>query len=110
MPNGLPAFAGTEPATALREQIWRVPAELRSGGLAILAIDKYVDRQVTLARRHTILERGRVAWTGSSAELAAAGASALAQGLLAVAQQRRQEIAQDPARPGLDFHRRRHAG
>ena len=40
-------------------------------GLAILAIDKYVDRLVTLAERHTILERGRVAWAGASAELAA---------------------------------------
>jgi branched-chain amino acid transport system ATP-binding protein len=58
-------------APLLREEIWRVLAELRRTGLAILAIDKYVDRLVTLAERHTILERGRVAWTGSSAELAA---------------------------------------
>ena len=58
-------------APILREEIWRVLAELSRGGLAILAIDKYVDRLVQLARRHTILERGRVAWAGSSAELAA---------------------------------------
>ncbi len=58
-------------APLLREEIWRVLAELRRSGLAILVIDKYVDRLVTLAERHTILERGRVAWTGSSAELAA---------------------------------------
>ena len=58
-------------APLLREEIWRVLDELRRSGLAILAIDKYVDRLVTLAERHTILERGRVAWTGPSAELAA---------------------------------------
>jgi branched-chain amino acid transport system ATP-binding protein len=58
-------------APLLREEIWRVLGELRRTGLAILAIDKYVDRLVTLAGRHTILERGRVAWTGASAELAA---------------------------------------
>ena len=58
-------------APLLREEIWRVLAELRRTGLAILAIDKYVDRLVKLAGRHTILERGRVAWTGASAELAA---------------------------------------
>jgi branched-chain amino acid transport system ATP-binding protein len=58
-------------APLLREEIWRVLAELRRTGLAILAIDKYVDRLVKLAEHHTILERGRVAWAGTSAELAA---------------------------------------
>jgi branched-chain amino acid transport system ATP-binding protein len=32
-------------------------------------IDKYIERLVKLADRHTIIERGRVAWQGSSAEL-----------------------------------------
>ena len=58
-------------APLLREEIWRVLAELRRTGLAILAIDKYIDRLVKLAERHTILERGRVAWAGVSAELTA---------------------------------------
>jgi len=58
-------------APLLREEIWRVLGELSRGGLAILAIDKYVDRLVSLCRRHTILERGHVAWAGGSAELAA---------------------------------------
>jgi branched-chain amino acid transport system ATP-binding protein len=48
-----------------------VLGELSRGGLAILAIDKYVDRLVRLCRRHTILERGRVAWAGGSAALSA---------------------------------------
>jgi branched-chain amino acid transport system ATP-binding protein len=58
-------------APLLRQEIWRVLAELSGSGIAILAIDKYVDRLVHLCRRHTILERGRVAWAGASAELAA---------------------------------------
>ena len=44
-------------------------AELRARGQAILVIDKYVERLVKLADRHTIIERGRVAWHGTSAEL-----------------------------------------
>lgn len=39
------------------------------GAQTILVIDKYVERLIALADRHTILERGQVAWQGSSAEL-----------------------------------------
>ena len=58
-------------APLLRDEIWRVLAEVSRSGLALLVIDKYVDRLVGLCARHTILERGRVAWAGTSAELAA---------------------------------------
>jgi branched-chain amino acid transport system ATP-binding protein len=34
-------------------------------------IDKYVERLIVLADRHTIIERGRAAWQGTSAQLAA---------------------------------------
>jgi len=34
-------------------------------------IYKYVDRLIDIADHHTVLSRGRVAWRGSSAELAA---------------------------------------
>jgi branched-chain amino acid transport system ATP-binding protein len=40
-------------------------------GQAVLVIDKNVDVLCEIADRHTIIERGRVVWTGSSAELAA---------------------------------------
>jgi branched-chain amino acid transport system ATP-binding protein len=33
-------------------------------------IDKHVERLIPLADHHTIIERGRVAWHGSSAQLA----------------------------------------
>jgi branched-chain amino acid transport system ATP-binding protein len=58
-------------APLVREEIWRCLAELRAAGQTVLVIDKYVERLVRLADRHTIIERGRVAWQGSSAELAA---------------------------------------
>jgi branched-chain amino acid transport system ATP-binding protein len=56
-------------APLVREEIWRCLARLRGAGQTILVIDKYVERLVKLADRHTIIERGRVAWRGTSAEL-----------------------------------------
>jgi branched-chain amino acid transport system ATP-binding protein len=58
-------------APLVREEIWHCLAKLRDSGQTILVIDKYVERLVALADRHTIIERGRVAWQGNSAELAA---------------------------------------
>jgi branched-chain amino acid transport system ATP-binding protein len=57
-------------APLVREEIWRCLAALKAAGQTILAIDKYVERLIEVADRHTILSRGRVAWRGSSAELA----------------------------------------
>jgi branched-chain amino acid transport system ATP-binding protein len=59
-------------APLIRNEIWRCLAALRAGGQAILVIDKNVDALTRIADRHTIIERGRVVWTGSSAELTAA--------------------------------------
>ena len=56
-------------APLIREEIWKCLAQLRAAGQTILVIDKYIERLVKLADRHTIIERGRVAWQGSSAEL-----------------------------------------
>ena len=58
-------------APLVREEIWKCLARLRGEGQTILVIDKYVERLVKLADRHFILERGRVAWQGSSRELEA---------------------------------------
>ncbi len=58
-------------APLIREEIWACLAGLRAGGQTILIIDKYVNRLVAIADRHLILERGRVAWRGSSAALSA---------------------------------------
>ena len=56
-------------APLIREEIWQCLAGLRAAGQTILVIDKYVERLIALADRHTIIERGRVAWRGTSAEL-----------------------------------------
>jgi branched-chain amino acid transport system ATP-binding protein len=56
-------------APLVREEIWKCLARLRAAGQTILVIDKYIERLVRLADRHTIIERGRVAWHGTSAEL-----------------------------------------
>ena len=56
-------------APLIREEIWTCLAELRRAGQTILVIDKYVERLIALADRHTVIERGRVAWQGTSAEL-----------------------------------------
>ena len=58
-------------APLIREDIWRCLATLRAQGQTILVIDKYVQRLVQLADQHTIIERGRVVWAGSSQQLGA---------------------------------------
>jgi branched-chain amino acid transport system ATP-binding protein len=57
-------------APLVRAEIWRCLGLLRGTGLSILVIDKYVERLIRLVDRHTILERGRVAWEGDSTALA----------------------------------------
>ncbi len=58
-------------APLIREEIWRCLRQLRDAGQTLLVVDKYVSRLVEIADHHVILERGQVAWRGSSAELAA---------------------------------------
>src|SRR5688572_23166359 len=56
-------------APLVREEIWKCLGRLRAAGQTLLVVDKYVERLVKLADRHTIIERGRVAWHGTSAAL-----------------------------------------
>jgi len=56
-------------APLVREEIWKCLQRLRAAGQTILVIDKYIERLVKLADRHTIIARGRVAWQGTSAQL-----------------------------------------
>jgi branched-chain amino acid transport system ATP-binding protein len=58
-------------APLVREDIWHCLATLRAQGQTIVVIDKYLQRLLPLASHHTILEKGRVAWAGDSASLAA---------------------------------------
>ena len=56
-------------APLIRDEIWACLARLRSEGQSVLVIDKYVEKLIELADRHTIIERGQVVWQGSSGEL-----------------------------------------
>ncbi|MBI1202884.1 MAG: ATP-binding cassette domain-containing protein [Rhodopseudomonas sp.] len=58
-------------APLIRQEIWRCLARLKSSGLAVLVIDKNVGALMRVADRHFLIERGRVVWSGLSAELAA---------------------------------------
>ena len=56
-------------APLIRVEIFQSIAKLKAEGLSILLIDKDVRALVRIADRHTVLEKGRVVWTGSSTEL-----------------------------------------
>jgi branched-chain amino acid transport system ATP-binding protein len=58
-------------APLIRADIYRSIAKLKAEGLSILVIDKDVKALTRVADTHYVLEKGRVAWSGSSAELAA---------------------------------------
>jgi branched-chain amino acid transport system ATP-binding protein len=59
-------------APLIRDEIWHCLQSLRAAGQSILVIDKNVDALTRIADRHTIIERGRVVWSGDSRELASA--------------------------------------
>jgi len=58
-------------APLIRQDIYRSIAQLKAAGLSILVIDKDVRALTRVADVHYVLEKGRVVWSGSSAELAA---------------------------------------
>ena len=59
-------------APLIRAEIWQCLTQLKAAGQSILVIDKNIAALIRIADRHTLIERGRVVWTGTSAELAAA--------------------------------------
>jgi branched-chain amino acid transport system ATP-binding protein len=58
-------------APLVREEIWTCLRALKSERQAILVVDKNVEALTAFADRHVVLEKGRVTWTGTSAELRA---------------------------------------
>ncbi len=56
-------------APVIRDEIWRCLALLKAQGQTTLVVDKYIEKLLPLADRNLILERGRIAWQGNSAEL-----------------------------------------
>ncbi|WP_453969303.1 ABC transporter ATP-binding protein [Amorphus sp. MBR-141] len=58
-------------APLIREEIWTVLVKLKAEGQSILIVDKNIDALSRFADRHVVIEKGKVVWTGTSAELAA---------------------------------------
>ena len=58
-------------APLLRRDIWRALERLKSQGQSILLIDKNVAAMSRIADRHYVIEKGRMVWHGTSAELQA---------------------------------------
>jgi branched-chain amino acid transport system ATP-binding protein len=56
-------------APLVQAEIWRCLARLKDRGQSILLIDKNVRALTRVADRHYILEKGRIAWLGTSHEL-----------------------------------------
>ncbi|MGD9944785.1 MAG: ABC transporter ATP-binding protein [Burkholderiaceae bacterium] len=58
-------------APLVRQEIWNCLAQLKKEGLAMIVVDKHLKALLPLANRHVIIEKGRVAWSGSGSELTA---------------------------------------
>ena len=56
-------------APLIRKEIWKGLTILKEKGLAILIIDKNIDALLAIGERHFIMEKGKIVWSGSSAEL-----------------------------------------
>ena len=58
-------------APLVRQEIWRCLERVKAAGQSILVIDKNVRALTRIADTHYVLEKGRIVWTGTSAELSA---------------------------------------
>ncbi|TDE39761.1 ABC transporter ATP-binding protein [Antarcticimicrobium sediminis] len=58
-------------APLVRQKIWHALSEIAAQGMSILVVDKNLKDLLRIADRHFVIQRGRVEWQGSSAELEA---------------------------------------
>jgi branched-chain amino acid transport system ATP-binding protein len=58
-------------APLIRAKIWGALRALKGEGFGVIVIDKNLREMAHLVDRHHVLERGRVTWAGTPAELAA---------------------------------------
>ena len=56
-------------APLIRQEIWSCLGRIKDEGLSILVIDKNVRDLCRIADRHHIIEKGKIVWTGSNADL-----------------------------------------
>ena len=53
----------------VRQEIWAALSRIKAEGMAILIVDKNLAPLLKLAEHHNIVEKGQVAWSGSSEQL-----------------------------------------
>ena len=53
----------------VRQEIWAALGRIKAEGMAILIVDKNLAPLLKLAEHHNIVEKGQVAWSGSSEQL-----------------------------------------
>ena len=58
-------------APLIRLEIWNCLRALKAEGLSMIVVDKNIKPLLGLAEHHLIVEKGMIAWRGSSTELAA---------------------------------------
>ncbi len=59
-------------APMVREEIWAcLEHNLKNAGQAIIVVDQRPEAMARIADRHYVMEKGRIVWSGSSAELLA---------------------------------------
>lgn len=58
-------------APLVRKEIWRGLSILKGKGLAILIVDKNIDALMAISDHHYIMEKGLIAWQGSTKDLRA---------------------------------------
>ncbi|MFZ3584148.1 ABC transporter ATP-binding protein [Loktanella sp. DJP18] len=58
-------------APLIRADIWACLTKLKAEGEAILVVDKNVAALTRFADRHVVIEKGRVVWTGTTAQILA---------------------------------------
>ncbi len=56
-------------APLIREEIWSILETLKRSGMAMIVIDKEIEAICRVADRHYIVDKGQIAWQGSSAQL-----------------------------------------
>ena len=57
-------------APLIRRKIWNALEQIKGGDMSILVVDKNLSDLLRIADRNFIIERGRIAWSGTSQALA----------------------------------------
>jgi branched-chain amino acid transport system ATP-binding protein len=56
-------------APLIQDEIWACLRRIRADGISILVVDKNIVALLPLARRHYVIHKGEICWSGTSEEL-----------------------------------------